>query len=404
MASQFHTLNTAYNGLRTHQIMVDTSGHNISNAENEGYTRQRVNVVAADSLYTARGELGQGSRIESIVRVHDEFTYKRYNKALSEKEFASYQETKLKEVSSYMPDIEESGLYNDLQNYFNAWETFSANPEENSQKINLAQKTITFTENLQMVRDKLATMQRNINDELIMDIKEINRMAKRIGEINDKILDKEANNINFGNDLRDERDRLETAIMKMVDVSVFKQNLDKNSEFASEQADFENYYHMNIGGYSLIDGKGVHPIVADNKTNANGMIQVYHRNENWVDYDITDKLKGGEIGAILELRGSIPRQDDNGFENGKLQKYIDHLDSLAETIIEKTNSIYGESATKLMESNALPKTKGDLEIYKMDDVHINNGSFNCRCFKIFLKPTHHWCIKFKCIFWVRFTY
>jgi len=373
--SSFHTLNTAYTGLTAHQLMVDTAGHNIANAENEGYTRQRVNVVASQSLTLTSGEVGQGVTLDSIVRIHDEFTYQRYNKASMEKEFASYQETKLKEVSSYMPDIEESGIYKDLQNYFNAWETFSTSPEDNAQKINLAQKTIAFTDNVQQTRDRLADMQRNINDELIMDIKEVNRMGERIAEINGLILDKEANDINFGNDLRDERDRLETAIMKMMDVEVSKQNLSKSSEFASNQADFENYYNLSIGGFSFIDGKGFRPLVVENKDNANGMVQIYFRRDDWVEYDITNKIKGGEIGGILALRGDIPRKDDNGFENGKLQGYIDSLDSLAETVIEKTNSLYAESATTSMQSNDFPNTKGDVNLYKTD-AHINNGTFD----------------------------
>ena len=49
MASIFNTLSIGYSGLNAAQIGVDTTSHNITNAEAEGYTRQRV-VTAADIL------------------------------------------------------------------------------------------------------------------------------------------------------------------------------------------------------------------------------------------------------------------------------------------------------------------------------------------------------------------
>ena len=46
MRSTFAGLNTMVSGLNANQIALDTVGHNITNASNEGYSRQRANASA----------------------------------------------------------------------------------------------------------------------------------------------------------------------------------------------------------------------------------------------------------------------------------------------------------------------------------------------------------------------
>lgn len=81
MASIFSSLNTAYTGLQTHQVMVSVTGNNIANASNEFYSRQRVDATAKDPLKLSNYSLGQGVEASTIVRIHDEYVYSRYKKS-----------------------------------------------------------------------------------------------------------------------------------------------------------------------------------------------------------------------------------------------------------------------------------------------------------------------------------
>ena len=51
--SSFHGLQTALRGLEAAQLQIDTTGHNISNANTEGYTRQQA-VLAASPVAAPR--------------------------------------------------------------------------------------------------------------------------------------------------------------------------------------------------------------------------------------------------------------------------------------------------------------------------------------------------------------
>ena len=79
MSSSFAAIELGKRSLMTHSQAIHTSGHNISNADTEGYSRQRVEVKTFDPLYRpdlsraeTPGQIGQGSTVESINRVRDE--------------------------------------------------------------------------------------------------------------------------------------------------------------------------------------------------------------------------------------------------------------------------------------------------------------------------------------------
>ena len=83
-------------GLVTHQAAINVTGHNVSNAETEGYSRQKVTLEVFDPLYipgltreNGPGQIGQGVQVEKILRARDMLLEDRI---LSEKNGLSYWE------------------------------------------------------------------------------------------------------------------------------------------------------------------------------------------------------------------------------------------------------------------------------------------------------------------------
>ena len=75
MKSTFGGLNTVVRGLYAQQVSLDTVGHNISNTNTDGYSRQGVNLSTTrpESIYTANGEnqSGTGVNVQSVTRARD---------------------------------------------------------------------------------------------------------------------------------------------------------------------------------------------------------------------------------------------------------------------------------------------------------------------------------------------
>lgn len=374
MGGILSSLNTSYTGLKTTQVMVDTTGHNISNANNEFYTRQRVATQSNTPInFGGNYNVGQGTSIQTIERVHDEFVFARYRQSAQEKEYAEFTKDTLEEVSTYYPEIDNVGIYNDVQNYFDAWKDFANNAGDPAQKVVLAQYADTLATNLKDTARRLKDLQGKLYDELKVTVDEINELGAGIAELNKQIKAKERSETNVkANDLRDQRDELEMAMSKLIEVSVFKNNLRASSTTDTRIADFDDEHLINISGYNIVDGKGFHPLVASNDTNAEGFYNVYFETQDHKLRDITADISGGKAGALTDL--CLTHTTDCIGQPGKIQNYIDDLNTFAKGLIESTNNIFAESSQFEMVSDPLEVKATDQ--LTQSNYDIRTGSFD----------------------------
>ena len=82
MRSTFAGLNTMVRGINANQLSENTVGHNISNANTEGYSRQHVNLAAVDARKEAsiygQVAVGQGVDSTSLTRARDIYADRQY--------------------------------------------------------------------------------------------------------------------------------------------------------------------------------------------------------------------------------------------------------------------------------------------------------------------------------------
>ena len=372
MGGILSSLHTSSTGLNAHQLMVDVTGNNIANASDEFYSRQRVVLSPEKPLYFQNYNLGRGVDIETIQRIHDEFTFSRYRKAASDAQFYDTEFMTLREASAFFPEVDGVGIYNDIEAYFNAWKDIEKNPADSAQKQVLAQKTQTLITNVKDTRNRLFDLQQKSSEELRVTVEEINSIAKQIAEINQKIIEMEdALELKQANELRDKRDELEFNLSKLIGSNVFKDKLKSHARLNTESADFDYGYTLNVaGGFNIVDGIHHHPIVIDNSDNENGLYTIYFQGFDHKRTDITDKISGGKTGALLDLVA----YGKNGGKIGKLQEYINLLDTFAQGFIEATNGIYAQSATSEIQSDMLDID--NTEVLSSSRYNIKNGGFD----------------------------
>lgn len=366
------SLNTSQTGLNAHQLMVDVTGNNIANASDEFYSRQRVVVAPEKPIYFQKYNLGRGVDIETIQRIHDEFTFSRYRKAAGDSQFYDTEFNVLREASAFFPEVDGVGIYNDIEQYFNSWKDVKKNASDPAQKQVLAQNTQTLITNIKDTRKRLFELQLKTSEELKVTIQEVNALGKQIAEINKKLGEMEdSKELKQANELRDRRDELEFNLSKLIDTNIFKDKLKNNSKLDTESADFDYGYTLNIaGGFNIVDGSIHHEIVIDNDNDDNGLYTVYFQGDDFKKVDITDKINGGKSGALLDLVA----YGKNGGKIGKLQEYINNLDTFAQGFIEATNGIYAQSATNEIKSEVLKINKNS--VLSNSIYNIKNGSFD----------------------------
>ncbi|WP_416827431.1 flagellar hook-associated protein FlgK, partial [Helicobacter ganmani] len=304
--------------------------------------RQIVRSAAETPLWKQNYALGQGLDIMTVERVHDEYTFMRYKKATSEKTYYDTSFAGLREASSYYPEIDGVGIYNDLQNYFNAWKDLATKAGDPAQKIALAEQANTLSKNIQETRNSLVYLQQRLNEEVKVAVEEVNRLAEQIAMINKQINEYENQDLyRKANDLRDLRDQYEFEINNLIGCEVFKQEVKGSACVNKNIADFDEDYTLTIGGRSIVDGESWHPLTLDNSQNESGIYTIKYLRRDHKEYNLTNTLNEGKVGALLDLIRTEEVFTCQG-TLGKLQVYINDLDTFANGIIEATNNIYAQ--------------------------------------------------------------
>lgn len=375
MNTIFASLYKGVSGLKANEIQIDVAGNNIANANSTFYTRQRA-IQKTAGFYEIRNgiELGMGTTIESIVRIHDEYTYTKLKNASTQLEYTGYMKQKLEEIAERFPDVQTTGILNDLQTYYNAWKDFSLNPNDGAVKENLAKVAQTFTQSVNKAYADLVKIQQTINDDIKRTVDEINDIGEEIANINKQITSKEILNTDHANELRDRRDELELTLSKLVESVASKSIIKQSSELESTMTDGGKYYNLTIHGHEIVNGSNFTPlkIITDEVTGAH---QIVYQGVDEKITDLTEKIAGGKLGAQLDLRGRRWEKANANYDDGIIQDYKNMLDTFAKTMMTHTNNIYATSAKKSVTSDAMSFLRGNTALVNYDK-NIQTGSFD----------------------------
>ncbi|EPT1527490.1 flagellar hook-associated protein FlgK [Campylobacter upsaliensis] len=370
----FATLHTGVTGLKASEVQIATTGNNISNANATFYTRQRVVQTTNGYITTGGVQVGTGTAIESIVRLHDEHAYFKLKNASTQQEYTGYLGQVLEEISQRFPDLKNTGILNNLENYNKAWNDFASNPNENATKIALVNATKTLAESVNEAHSTLKKIQQKVNDDIKSTVEEINRIGEEIAHINKQIYGEEALPTDHANELRDRRDELELTLSKLVSAVASKNEIVQDNRFEQTITDPGHHYNLSVEGFSIVDGVNFHPLKLD-YDDKNKSYSIYYQTPDEKIHDLTAKLKGGQLGAQLDLRGRDYDKLEGAYDNGILQGYIDSLNTFSKTLITETNNLYAGSAKNSATSDYLEGLTGDVPLMNYDRT-IQAGTFD----------------------------
>ncbi|EAH8308257.1 flagellar hook-associated protein FlgK [Campylobacter upsaliensis] len=370
----FATLHTGVTGLKASEVQIATTGNNISNANATFYTRQRVVQTTNGYITTGGVQVGTGTAIESIVRLHDEHAYFKLKNASTQQEYTGYLGQVLEEISQRFPDLKNTGILNNLENYNKAWNDFASNPNESATKIALVNATKTLAESVNEAHSTLKKVQQKVNDDIKSTVEEINRIGEEIAHINKQIYGEEALPTDHANELRDRRDELELTLSKLVSAVASKNEIVQDNRFEQTITDPGHHYNLSIEGFSIVDGVNFHPLKLD-YDDKNKSYSIYYQTPDEKIHDLTAKLKGGQLGAQLDLRGRDYDKLEGAYDNGILQGYIDSLNTFSKTLITETNNLYAGSAKNSATSDYLEGLTGDVPLMNYDRT-IQAGTFD----------------------------
>jgi len=301
MRSTFHSLEVAKRGLYAQQTAISTAGHNISNANTTGYSRQVVNFTASNPMEMPSmtrtqtpGQLGTGVTFDSIRRVRESFLDDQYRKEAQASGAWNVQKDTLEKVETIMGEPSESGLRSVIDQFWNAWQDLSREPDNLTARAVVRERTQAMIDAFQYTDTKLQELNNDLTSNISVKVGEANNYIKQIAQLNQEIRRIEGLGDN-ANDLRDQRDLITDQLSKIVHIQSREQ---ANGMYSVTLAD----------GTSLVEG-----------------LQATLIGEG-VD---VNQITGGEIAGMIKSRDVLVREYTshlntmfNGLINGQVQVNI----------------------------------------------------------------------------------
>jgi flagellar hook-associated protein 1 FlgK len=290
-------LGTAASGLQAFQRAISVTGNNISNANNENYSRQRIEFGTRQASFTGQGYIGNGVKIESIERMFDQFTVDRLRETSSS---SSQSETIFRyseRVTNLLGDT-DAGLGAGLESFFNAVQTVAHDPASIPARQVLLSESGSLVARVQNLDRQIDAMRREINDNLDTIVTEINDLSAGIADSNRSIVDASSQGSGaVPNDLLDKRDAMINRLSELVSVRTVQQDDGAVNVFVGS-------------GQALVTGFLNSPLQTERNDFDASRAEIAIVSGG-VSATITDNLSGGQLGAVLDFRDQVLNSAQN---------------------------------------------------------------------------------------------
>ncbi|PLY16726.1 MAG: flagellar hook-associated protein FlgK [Sedimenticola sp.] len=284
-------LNIGVSALLAYQRTLSTTGHNIANANTEGYTRQRTLLATHTPNLTGAGFIGSGVKVTQIQRTYDDFiaTQMRSTQSTASELEAYYSHASRIDNVLSDPNI---GLDPAMQDFFNAMQVLADDPSSVPTRQLVLSEAESLVDRFHDLNRQFSDAREKLNQEIVGITDEINNLVSSIARVNQNIVEAiGASGGNSPNDLLDEREVLFNQLSEKVDIKVVPQD---------------------NGAWNVFTGKGLTLVMGSipSELSARPSADDISRYEVTLTNSlgsmvISDQLGGGQMGGLLAFRDQI---------------------------------------------------------------------------------------------------
>jgi len=290
-------LGIALSGLRASQTGLSTTGHNISNASTEGYSRQRVEFQANKPEYFGGNYIGRGVQASSIQRLQRDWVDTELRSSRTDNAYAQVMAAYAEELDSLFAD-ESTGLEPVLESYLNSAHDVASDPTSMSSRTVMLGDAVSLVERFNSIANQLEEQRALINDQIETSVDEINDYATALAKLNGNIVSASATG-EAPNDLLDQRSNLLNKLADKIDVSLTTQENGEVNVFIGS-------------GQALVMGSNARELVVEHLSGdlVNPDIGIKSPTDGTISR-ITRFISGGEIGGLLDTRNDLLDRSQN---------------------------------------------------------------------------------------------
>jgi len=315
MQSTFTGIEIGKRSIVAHQQGMTTTGHNLSNASTEGYSRQRVELSPFEPIYLpglnreeTPGQIGQGTVVERIERIRDELLDKRI---VAQGSGEGYWETR----DNYVLQLER--LYNEpadvsirgrMDAFWDAWQELSLHPADSAPRKAVLERGKTLIDSIKERYKGLTSLQNMAEEDIQGTVKRVNELSRQIAGLNEQIQKIKAQGDN-PNDLYDRRDLLVEKLSSIIDITTDNRDPDE--------------FVIHTAGNVLVQGRIGRQFDLVSGIDTEGFSHVV-----WKESGEEAHFSSGSLKALIEMRDVTLRGE------------IQNLDSMTMNFIDLVNEAH----------------------------------------------------------------
>jgi flagellar hook-associated protein 1 FlgK len=216
-------LSNARSALAANQAAINTTAHNIANAETEGYTRKRVDLRADTPQMMPYGSLGRGVVVADIPRVRDTLLDLTFRMQSADSSRYGRRSELLGQIEELYAEPSPRDLGAALDSFWGTWSDLAAQPLNDAARMSARQAGDHLASQLQRLSSGLDNIASGADLRMRQDVAQLNQYAAEVAELNEQIIAAESAGQTAG-DLRDARDRSVDGIASLAQVQVFERS------------------------------------------------------------------------------------------------------------------------------------------------------------------------------------
>jgi flagellar hook-associated protein 1 FlgK len=326
MPSLNQALNIGARALSTQQRAMQTSGHNISNQNTEGFSRQQVSTKAAAPDPTG---VGGGTDALPTGRVFDRFVQRKIVQENPKSEVFQSRGDFLNKLEVIFGDLGETGLRGILNEFWNSWSQLSSQPESEVARQRVQEQGDLVAVKVREMHAQLVSLRREADARIQDTAAQINSLGEQIAELNRQIFSYEVSG-RQANDARDARELAVEELAKLADVNLIENPNGRVSVIIGRD-------------WTLVEGEKFFKTEATLKGGEIGMVGLEGVATNNNRRDITRIFRSGALSEMLQQRDVT------------IVEFMQDLDELAFGLANRINELHAtgtgiRSAASLMKS------------------------------------------------------
>jgi flagellar hook-associated protein FlgK len=307
-------LNIGLTALTAHQRALEVTSHNIANAATPGYSRQRAQLGTQVPANGEVGQMGRGTVVQSIDRLHDSLLDARLQAASAEVGRLDYLQRSLADAELLFNEPGENGFQARINQLFSTFEDLSGNPESTALRAGATQELTAFAESLNFLANGIDEQQTSLFTAANDLAANATSILAQLNDLNELIRTQTLTG-NNPNDLLDQRDLLAKELNGIIKVTT-RVNRDDQS------LSIESGSRLLLGGTSSRQ-LGI-------STDDNNVMQVVA-----LDTGESVPLSGGALSALQSLSSDT------------LPQLAENMDNFAMVLQHQINSVHSTGTNHL---------------------------------------------------------